>query len=423
MALALALSLGIQTVSGAGTGTMTIVGGTVGGNGTISGVVNVGSAGNLSPGVGATLGTLAIDGNMDVSAMADGGTGKLAFSLNTLAGTNDQITVSGTLTIGVGKLGFADFAFTDLGGVEPGTYTLITSGGIHSGDSLDASNLTGTIGGYYGTIRISGNNIVLAVNSLIGSSIVDDKSGGGIDINTLVTYTVSFSKDMDHTTVTAADFGNAGTAPVTIGTVTEISPGVFTVLATPTNSGTLQLKVNAGAVLTDVAGKNLDTTAAIADNTTLTVRTPSYNTWAAGYLPADVSNPSGNNDSDSLTNLQEYAFGTNPTLFDSGYISYVSGSSVTPGLAEARNLAVGVGVDYRAVFGRRKDYVAAGLTYTVQFSAGLDAWVTSGATPTLLSGTTSGSIDAVSVPYPFFIITVNGVEKPTFFRIGVTQTP
>ena len=81
------------------------------------------------------------------------------------------------------------------------------------------------------------------------------------------------------------------------------------------------------------------------------------------------------------------------------------------------------GVDYRAIFGRRKDYVAAGLTYTVEFSAGLDAWVPSAETPTLLSGVTSGSIDAVSVPYPFFIITVNGVEKPTFFRITVTLSP
>ena len=271
--MALALSLGTATVSDAATGTMSVVGGTVGGNGTISGVVNVGAAGNLSP--GATLGTLAIDGNLDVSAMADGGTGKLAYGLGALAGNNDRITVTDTLTIGVGKLGFADFAFTDLGGVEPGTYTLITSGSITSGNSLDAANLTGTIGGYYGTIGISGINTTLLVNSLIGSSIVDNKGGGAVNLNTLVTYTVSFSKDMDSATVTAADFGNEGTAPVTIGTVTETSPtsGVFTVLATPTGVGTLRLKVNAGAVLTDVTGKNLVTTEAIVDNTTIMVNT------------------------------------------------------------------------------------------------------------------------------------------------------
>jgi hypothetical protein len=79
-------------------------------------------------------------------------------------------------------------------------------------------------------------------------------------------------------------------------------------------------------------------------------------------------------------------------------------------------------VDYRAIFTRRKDYVAAGLTYTVQFSADLSNWVNSGATPTLLSDpNSSGPVDAVSVPYPLFIPTANGVEKPPFFRVDVTS--
>ena len=61
--------------------------------------------------------------------------------------------------------------------------------------------------------------------TLTSSAIVDDKSGGPVTVNTLVTYTVTFSEDMDASTVTAADFGNAGTAAVTIGTVTETTPG------------------------------------------------------------------------------------------------------------------------------------------------------------------------------------------------------
>lgn len=421
--IAVALSM-ISTVFGAGTGTMSVTGGFVGGNGVINGAVAVGASGSLYP--GASVGTLAIDGALDISAMADGGSGKLAFGLGTLAGPNDRITAAGILTIGTGKLGFADFTFTNLGGVEPGTYTLITSSGIKPGDSLDATQLGGMINGYHGTIGISGNNIILAVNSLIASSIVDDKSGGAVDINTLVTYTVSFSKDMDHTTVTAGDFGNAGTASVTISTVTETSPtsGVFNVQATPTTAGTLILKVNAGAVLTDVNVKNLVTSTAIADDTTLTVLT-AYQTWANGYLPTDVSNTAGNNDADSLTNLQEFAFGTNPTTTTSGTITYIANGEVTsPGLPEARNLASGPGVAFRAVFGRRKDYVVAGLTYTVQFSADLNVWVNSNATPVRLSGLgSSGPIDAVGVPYPLFINTTRGVEKPTFFRIAVSQTP
>jgi hypothetical protein len=79
---------------------------------------------------------------------------------------------------------------------------------------------------------------------------------------------------MDATTVSAADFGNAGTSAVAIGTVSETSPGVFAVPVTPTSAGTLQLQVNAGAVLNDEAGNALDTTAAITDDTTITVVLP-----------------------------------------------------------------------------------------------------------------------------------------------------
>jgi hypothetical protein len=114
-------------------------------------------------------------------------------------------------------------------------------------------------------------------------SIADDQAGGPILVDALVTYTVTFSEDLDASTVTAADFGNAGSATVSIGTVTETSPtsGVFTVQATPTSAGTLQLRVNAGAVLKDVAGNNLNTASAIADDTIITVQT-SYAAWSGG---------------------------------------------------------------------------------------------------------------------------------------------
>ncbi len=107
--------------------------------------------------------------------------------------------------------------------------------------------------------------------ALAGSDIVDDKGGANVTENDLVIYTVTFSEDMDETTVDATDFSNAGTSSVTIGTITETSPGVFTVEATPTNAGTLQLQVSASAVFTDVAGNALDTALAIVDDTTITV--------------------------------------------------------------------------------------------------------------------------------------------------------
>jgi hypothetical protein len=105
--------------------------------------------------------------------------------------------------------------------------------------------------------------------------IADDKSGGTVSVNLPVTYTLSFSKDMDAVTITAGDFANAGNAPFTIGEVTETWPqsGVFTVPVMPTGPGTLRLQVNADAVLTDAAGLPLDTTVAIVANATITVVT------------------------------------------------------------------------------------------------------------------------------------------------------
>ena len=107
--------------------------------------------------------------------------------------------------------------------------------------------------------------------TLAGSAIVDDKGGAAVTANTLVTYTVTFSEDMDAGTVSAADFGNAGSAAVVIGTVVETDAGVFSVPVTPTGTGTLQLRVNPSAELKDLSGNALDTGSAIADDTILTV--------------------------------------------------------------------------------------------------------------------------------------------------------
>jgi hypothetical protein len=130
--------------------------------------------------------------------------------------------------------------------------------------------------------------------ALASSNIVDDKSGGSVNPGQLVTYTVTFNKDMDASTVDASDFGNAGTAAVTIGTVTETTPtsGIFTVPVTATGAGTLQLKVNVGAVLKDAAGNALDTTSAILDDTTITVVDPPGNTGSGGTITYTDSNGS-----------------------------------------------------------------------------------------------------------------------------------
>jgi hypothetical protein len=119
-------------------------------------------------------------------------------------------------------------------------------------------------------------------------------------------------------------------------------------------------------------------------------------------------------DSDGNSNLAEFGFGMDPTTAGSTNIAVSGATLVRRGLPTAQATNTVTGVTYEAIFGRRKDTLA-GLTYSVQFSANLLTWVTSTATPTVLAD--DGVIEAVSVPYPFF---VNG-KKARFFRVQVAS--
>lgn len=133
-------------------------------------------------------------------------------------------------------------------------------------------------------------------------------------------------------------------------------------------------------------------------------------------LDPNISGADADFDHDGMTNLLEYAFGTNPSLAGTGTIA-VTGSAITQrGTVTTTLQNIANGVDFRAIFGRRKDYVAAGLTYTVQFSADLLYWKTSTATPTLVAS--DSEMDAMTVPYPLF---VNG-KKTRFFRVQVSSS-
>jgi len=134
-----------------------------------------------------------------------------------------------------------------------------------------------------------------------------------------VTYTFTFSDDMDEATVDATDFENGGTAGgYTIGTITKTvtppnptSPSEFTVEVNLTGAtGTLQLQVKADADLTDVGGNPLDTTSAIPDNDTLTIN--AGNTPTGTYAGTD----GGNNSWNQTTN------------WDSGFVPFGPGGAI-----------------------------------------------------------------------------------------------
>jgi hypothetical protein len=157
-------------------------------------------------------------------------------------------------------------------------------------------------------------------------------------------------------------------------------------------------------------------------NWTAATGTP-YETWIAPYYSGANAAQTADPDNDTVTNLVEYAFDTLPNNNASGpnALAYSGGTVTAHGQPTTSLVRHPASVDFSAVFGRRKDYVAAGLTYTVQFSADLSYWVTSTDTPSVVAS--DATIDAVSVPYPLFISTPSGAQKPQYFRVAVTMAP
>lgn len=153
-----------------GTGALT---GTLAGSGVIGGNVRLQNNSKLSPGGASAAGvntdtraTLTINGDLDASLVGTAtGTGRIVMQLDTLVGTNDRINVGNILALGTGTLGMTEFTITNAGGLEAGTYTLISTAAGITG-TLDAADLSAEISpGLTGTLAVSGNNLVLTVGA------------------------------------------------------------------------------------------------------------------------------------------------------------------------------------------------------------------------------------------------------------------
>lgn len=147
---------------------------------------------------------------------------------------------------------------------------------------------------------------------------------------------------------------------------------------------------------------------------TLTVRTIAE-AWRQQYFSttqntgnaADTADPDG----DNLINLQERAFGTDPTTRQFNPVSYV-GNVITAGRPTTLVTYAQGAPQFSAMYSRRKDYILAGLTYTVQFSSDLVTWNDSAVVPTVVAD--DNSLQVVTVPYPASV-------RKQFFRVVVTQ--
>lgn len=153
------------------------------------------------------------------------------------------------------------------------------------------------------------------------------------------------------------------------------------------------------------------------DNVSIVLPTPIESWKVVNIGNANASLDSDVIDSDGLPLLLEYAFGLNPNLSDNSAISV----DVSNGILKARGLPITHresstnAEDFRALFIRRKNAVAAGLIYIPMFSEGLNTWQNATSAMTVIAS--DAEVEVVSVPFPS---SVNG-SKSQFFRVGVTQ--
>lgn len=151
-----------------------------------------------------------------------------------------------------------------------------------------------------------------------------------------------------------------------------------------------------------------------------------YEAWVADFPGLGVdTDPSDNPDGDSLSNLLEFSFGTDPTVSDASSLIW-SDPGFTPGtpIIDA-DFSGGSGVDFTARFIRRLDHGSSGsVDYAWQFSSNLSDWESSDNTPGWLVApiqlATDGDYELLEIPYPFFL---DNFKKARFFRVEVTEVP
>ena len=176
--------------------------------------------------------------------------------------------------------------------------------------------------------------------------------------------------------------------------------------------------IDSGSLVTDAVA----TITTVDGTVSLIVRSLSYDAWKNGIFAngGTLSDKTlgGDPDGDQHSNLEEYAFDTDPTVSSSSSIAFTIAGGIS---AAGQPVASKVLGDYYAVFGRRLDYVEAGLTYTVEFSAGLDIWVANDdlSNPPVWMCSNNGTIDAMGVKFPESLNFEGNYRKPTFFRMKV----
>ena len=327
---------------------------------------------------------------------------------NTYSG--GTIVNSGTLQLGYYD-GVTTFVSTDPLGSGPVT---LNSGAMISFDRATASNaLTvngGTLANYNGwtsawtgpitlnaTLTADAPNPLNCSGVISGTGGIIKTSGGSLSLSGLNTYS-------GDTTVNGGTLFVNGSA---IKDTTKLVIGGGKVAATGTEVvntlffGAVQQAAGTwgatGSTATNIDDVHFAGTTGVVS--VLTGSANDYATWAASYLPTDVSVPTADSDGDGMSNFQEYAFGLNAT----------SASSVSPITAPLSN-ATGM-----FSYTRRATPAITGLTYTVLTSTNLVTW-TPDAGAVAESVVTAGSVQTVT-----FTVANPAVNGQLFVRVKASQ--
>ncbi len=297
---------------------------------------------------------------------------------NTSYGTNSAITLSpsnGTLPQTV------SLALT---GLTPGaTYHFRAT----------ATNGVGTTDGADITFRTLSTDASLSALALSAGTLTPNFAPGATSYTTVV----SFATTSLTVTPTAAE----SHAAITV----NDEPVVSSAASTPVSLG-----VGVNTVSIAVTAEDQVTVRTYSISVT---RRSAYEEWALGAGVTGANSGSMEDfDGDGLSNVLEWAVGTGASSGNSSPISVV-GPAVTPGSPTT----IGPAGARLALFARRSNYLAEGLTYSVEFTHDFTDWVAT--TATLTAVATNGEYEAVTAPFP---ADVNG-QEPRFFRVRVSIAP
>jgi alpha-tubulin suppressor-like RCC1 family protein len=339
----------------------------------------------------------------------------------TLAATS-VTTTTATLNATINPNGSATTALFQSGtSISYGTNSPIT---LTSPSGVTAENvslvLTGLLPGTTYHFRISTSNL------------------GGTDNGENFTFTtLSNNADLSAlsmSTGTLSPVFASGTLSYTA-SVTASTASLNLTATTANANATLQYRVN-GAEYTTTNGIAIPVTLETGLNTvqievtaqdevtlrlyTLQITRPSgYAQWsAAAGITGPNSGPDQDFDGDGIMNLMEFAFGTQGNTQSSGRKGLRLAGGVIAEHGQPIALPVGPGGTMSAVFIRRKDASANGLTYTVNFTANFSNWEAGSGVPTILAD--DGTYEAIALPFP---ASSGPNAAPTFFTVTILITP